>query len=91
MPRFFFHLNNSHGWTCDEEGQELDGVESALETAFAKARALISADVESGVPIKMCSYVAIVHEAGDELGRVGYDETMTIDHSGTEAPDPKGD
>lgn len=79
MSKFFFHLNNSHGWTPDEEGQEMDGAASAMEQAFAEVRGLIAADVLNVQPIKLSSYVAVHAEGDNEIGRVRYDEAVSFE------------
>ena len=76
--RFFFHLNNSTGWTHDREGRELDGVPQALEIAVEEARGLLCADIAEGKPIDLGSYIAIDDENGREVARITFDEVVTF-------------
>ena len=78
MSRYFLHLNNSDGWTYDEEGQEIDDADAALEVALREVRALLAADVVSGRPIRMSSYVAVYDEGDSEIARVRYDQAVTL-------------
>ncbi len=76
--KFFFHLNNSTGWTHDREGHELDGVSQALETAVEAARSLLCADIAEGKPVDLGSYIATDDEIGREVARVTFDEVVTF-------------
>ena len=48
MPRYYFNIRNGHGFTSDEEGQELSSDTDARAHAILGARSLISADVMKG-------------------------------------------
>jgi len=76
--RFFFHLNNSTGWTHDREGRELDGLPQALEIAVEEARSLLCADIAEGKTVDLRSYIAIDDEIGREVARVMFEEVVTF-------------
>ena len=49
MGRYFFHLVDGPISAPDEEGVELDGPDSVVETALIGARSIISHDARQGV------------------------------------------
>ncbi|HEV2747784.1 MAG TPA: hypothetical protein VGW34_10870 [Allosphingosinicella sp.] len=49
MPRFYFHISNSLGFTRDEEGRELRGLDAARAVAVEGARSLLSDEVSGGI------------------------------------------
>lgn len=79
MPRFYFHLNNSTGWTKDHEGREFEGAAEALQSAYLEARALVAAEVLAGQAIKLASYILIVDREDNEIGRVSYEEAVEFE------------
>ena len=48
MPRFFFHLHNSMGVACDDEGREAASPEAARLLAMEDARSLIGEEAKEG-------------------------------------------
>lgn len=78
MARFYFHLNNSTGFTLDREGQELTSRVDALGQAKIETQAVIAADVKEGRPIVMSSYIIVDDEYGVEVGRVGFADAISI-------------
>jgi hypothetical protein len=61
MPRFYFHVCNGTGFTEDEEGQELPGLEAARATAIASARDIMASDVKRGM-LDLSSFIEIEDE-----------------------------
>jgi hypothetical protein len=49
MAHFYFHLHDRAGFTPDDQGRECEDLEQVSQAALKEARALICADVETGV------------------------------------------
>ena len=49
MPRYHFNIRNGHGFTRDDEGQDLASDMEAQVQAIRGARSLISAEVLDGM------------------------------------------
>ena len=48
MARYHFNIRNGHGFTADDEGQDLSSDEEARLHAITGARSLLSAEVLEG-------------------------------------------
>jgi DNA invertase Pin-like site-specific DNA recombinase len=78
IPRFYFHLHNSDGWTHDNEGRECEGDAVAGE-AFREARKMIAANVLVGASVLLASFIAVDDSDGQEVHRVTFREALTLE------------
>ena len=66
MARYYFHLHDQAGITLDQEGVELSQVSQAHVVALKAARAIISADGQTG-HIDLRSRIEVLDEDGKNV------------------------
>jgi hypothetical protein len=76
MPRYYFHLHNDLE-AEDEEGRELDGLESAREHAIQGARDLMAEDVMRG-SITLSHWIEVRDEADRQVLAVPFRDALTV-------------
>lgn len=76
MPRYYFHLHNDID-TEDEEGRELDGLDSAREQAILGARDLMAAEIMRGM-ITLSHWIEVRDEADKQVLAVLFGDALTV-------------
>jgi len=76
MPRYYFHLHNDFD-VADEEGRELDGVDSAREQAILGARDLMAEEVMRGM-ITLSHWIEVRDERGEQVLTVLFRDALTV-------------
>jgi hypothetical protein len=76
VPRFYFDLHNDVD-ALDQEGKQLDGIESARKIALAEAREMIEASVTEG-RIDLNHFIQVRDESGNIVHRLQFGEAITI-------------
>src|SRR5258708_1195643 len=85
MPRYFFDLCNAHGWLADPEGVELADDEVAQVEALTFVRGLIAEEVREGTPINLGHFLTVRTEAGREIFRLHYRDTVQFHDTSPES------
>lgn len=75
MPRYFFHIRNGNGLTCDEEGQELADVRVAKRVAVASARSLLAAEAAEGI-VDLRGRIEVADAAGTIVARTAFADVI---------------
>jgi hypothetical protein len=77
VPRYYFHIHNSHGAAEDDEGIEAKSLSEAREHAVAGIRSLISAEALNG-QINLKGRIDISDESGKVALSVPFPEAIAI-------------
>jgi hypothetical protein len=77
MPRYFLHLHECGTVTEDLEGQECASLEEAVRVATASARDVMAGELLAGRLCLGC-HISITGSSADELGRVNFDDAVTV-------------
>jgi hypothetical protein len=77
MPRYFFHIHNSHGAAEDDEGLEAESLSEAREKAITGIRSLLSAEAANG-EMNLKGRIEISSEAGEALLSIPFSDAITI-------------
>ena len=81
MRRYFFDLYNDLDAT-DHEGKELPDLAAAIDHAIAEAKEMIAASVTEHGRVEMAHRIVIRDEAGNEVGKVRFDEAIAFVRDG---------
>jgi hypothetical protein len=76
MPRYYFHLHNDIE-TEDEEGRELDGLDSAREQAILGARDLMAEEVMRGM-INLSHWIEVRDERNERVLAVLFRDALEV-------------
>jgi hypothetical protein len=77
MPRFHLNIRNGHGFTPDEQGQELSGLEAARAAAVEGARDLMCADLTLG-ELDLRGQIEITDASGRLIETVRFGDLVVI-------------
>jgi len=66
MARYFLHIRDRTGYSFDDTGCELPGLEAVRRRALQSARSLISDDVHCGV-IDLAGAIEVTDETGEQV------------------------
>jgi len=78
MPLYFFHLLDGIESLPDREGRCLANLGTAREVAVTEARAIIAADIMSGVIIRLDQHISIEDHAGRVLHTLNFADTVSF-------------
>lgn len=81
MPRYHFHVHDSHGLVPDDEGRELANLETVRKQALKGARSIISDDVMQGY-VDMKRRIEVTDEAGAPVLVIPFDEAVEFGGGG---------
>jgi hypothetical protein len=76
MPRYYFHLHNDIE-TVDEEGRELDGLDSAREQAILGARDLMAEEIMRGM-ITLSHWIEVRDDADKRVLTIFFRDALTV-------------
>jgi hypothetical protein len=76
MPRYYFHLHNDIE-AQDEEGRELDGLDSAREQAILGARGLMAEDVLRGT-VTLSHWIEVRNESNEQVLALRFGDALTV-------------
>jgi hypothetical protein len=77
MPIFLFHVFNSVGTTCDDEGADLSDLTAAKDHAMDSIRSIVAEEARTG-RIDLNGHIEIADPAGGTLGRVAFREAFDL-------------
>jgi hypothetical protein len=77
MPRFHLNIRNGHGFTPDEQGQELPGPEAARAAAVDGARDLMCADLMLG-ELDLRGQIEITDASGQLIDTVRFGDLVAV-------------
>jgi len=77
VPRYFFHLYNDEV-VCDEEGQDLAGLDEARHVAEVNAREMAAAGVMNG-QLNLKHRIDAVDEAGKIVCTVRFADIVKVE------------
>jgi hypothetical protein len=77
MPRFHFNVHDSTGFTPDEEGRELEGIEIVRREAIKGIRSVISQDALKGI-VDLCGWMDVLDGAGGLVLRFDFSEAVDL-------------
>ena len=77
MARYFFHLHDRSGQTVDQLGREIADLDEARRRAIKAARAIIQADVGSGI-IDLTARIEVTDAEGEVVLTLPFDEAIEL-------------
>jgi hypothetical protein len=77
MPRYYFHLFNSIGFTPDEEGREVVDAERARNEAVKGARSLLSSELMNG-QLNLRGRIEVTDQEGAVVSVVHFKDVVQI-------------
>jgi dihydroxyacetone kinase DhaKLM complex PTS-EIIA-like component DhaM len=77
MARYFFHLHDRSGQTVDQLGREIADLDEARRRANKAARAIIQADVGSGI-IDLTARIEVTDAEGEVVLTLPFDEAIEL-------------
>jgi hypothetical protein len=77
MQTYFFHLRDGADILLDPDGRKLPSLAAVMASALREARAIISADAQSGT-IKLNQQLDIEDEAGEIVHSLHLKDAVTI-------------
>jgi hypothetical protein len=77
MPRFYFHVQNSHDFVRDEEGIDLADEAAARAMAMDSIRSMIAEEVRKGV-IDLDGFIEVLDHGAVQLTKIDFPEAFTI-------------
>ena len=78
MPRYFFHLKESHSIVRDDEGRELPDLSAAHAVAVMSARSILCDEVLTG-RMSLKGAIQVEDERGSELEIVRFRDALAIE------------
>jgi hypothetical protein len=77
MPHYYFHVQNGHGFTRDEEGIDLDDEAAARAMAMDSIRSMVAEEARKGV-LDLDGYIEVLDHSAVRLTRIDFPEAFTI-------------
>jgi hypothetical protein len=77
MARYYFHLRDGVDVLIDEEGRQLESLDSVAQAALVEARSIISADAEAG-HIRLDQRIDVEDEARTIVHTIEFADAVTI-------------
>ena len=84
MPRFHLHVYNSTGYTCDEEGVDLSGLDEAKAQAVCGIRSILREEILGG-SVDLRGRIEIADGGSAVLAVVRFAEAVEV-HLDREGP-----
>lgn len=77
MPRFYLHVCNGDGFSEDEQGQDLPGIEAARQMAVDGLRGILSEEMKAG-QLNMASFIEIEDENHQLVMTVPFADAVSV-------------
>ena len=77
MPHYYFHVQNGHGFTHDEEGVDLSDEEAARAMAMDSIRSMVAEEARKGV-LDLDGYIDVLDGDATPLTRIGFREAFSL-------------
>jgi hypothetical protein len=77
VPQYYLHIHNRLGNALDEEGLDLDNLETARARAIEGIRSFLSSEVLEG-KLDLRGHLDIAQDDGVVLDRIAFDEAVLV-------------
>jgi hypothetical protein len=77
MGHYFFHLYDRGGQTEDQLGREITDLDEVRSRAIKAARAIIKADVDSGI-VDLTAWIEVTDATGKLVLTLPFDEAVEL-------------
>lgn len=77
MPHYYFHVQNGHGFTRDEEGIDLEDEAAARAMAMDSIRSIVAEEARKGV-LDLDGFIDVLDETATRLSRIGFSEAFSL-------------
>lgn len=77
MPHYYFHVQNGHGLTRDDEGVDLADEGAARAMAVDSIRSMVAEDARKGM-LDLDGFIDVLDENATPLTRIGFAEAFSL-------------